>query len=86
MKTGIPQETTEKLLETNSDIGLEISTRELTVCPAYREMIRQNRSVRIANKSFGNAAKFIFLGKGNKKRNDFHTEADNSVREKLAAV
>jgi hypothetical protein len=66
---------TETLLEASRDIGLEINAEKTK----YMIMSRypnsgQNQSIRIANESFGNVAKFKYLGTILANKNGIHNE------------
>jgi hypothetical protein len=69
------KENTGTLLEASRDIGLEINAEKTK----YMIMSRypnsgQNKNIRIANESFGNVAKFKYLGTTLKNQNDIHDE------------
>jgi hypothetical protein len=69
------KENTEKLLEVSRDTGIEINAEKAK----YMIMSRhpnsgQNQNIRIANESFGNVAKFKYLGTTLINQNDTHDE------------
>jgi hypothetical protein len=69
------KENTKTLLETSTDVGLEINAEKTK----YMIMSRhpnsgQNQNIRTADESFENVAKFKYLGTTLTKQNDIHDE------------
>jgi hypothetical protein len=69
------KENSETLLETSSDVGLEINSEKTK----YMIMSRhpnsgQNQNIRTANESFENVARFKYLGMTLTDKNDIHDE------------
>jgi hypothetical protein len=69
------KENTETLLETSRDIGLEINAEKTKYMIIFRHPNSgQNQNIRIANESFGNVAKFKYLGTTLTNLNDIREE------------
>jgi hypothetical protein len=69
------KENTETLLEASRDIGLEINTEKTKYMTISRHWnSEQNHNIRIANESFENVGKFIYLGTTLTNQNDIRDE------------
>jgi hypothetical protein len=69
-------ENTESLLGASMNVGLEINaekTKYMIMSSRYQNS-GQNQNIRITNESFGNVAKFRYLGTTLTNQNDIHVE------------
>jgi hypothetical protein len=73
------KENTETLLEAGRDIGLEINALMMYMIMYNHPNSGQNQNIRIANESFGNVAKFKYLGMMLTNQNDIHDEIKNRL-------
>jgi hypothetical protein len=81
------KENTETLLKAIRDVGLEINAEKTK----YMIMSRypnsgQNQNIRIANESFGNVAKFKYLGTTLTNQNDIHDEIKSRLIQEMLAI
>jgi hypothetical protein len=75
------KENKETLLEASRDIGLEINAEKSKyMIISCHPNLGQNQNIRIANESFENVAKFIYLGTTLTNENDIHDEVKNKLK------
>jgi hypothetical protein len=69
------KDNSETFLEASRDIGLETNAEKTKyMIMSHHPNSGQNHNIRIANESFENVAKFIYLGKTLTNQNDIHNE------------
>jgi hypothetical protein len=75
------KENTESVLEASRDIGLEINAEKTKymIMSRYPNSGQNQTDIRIANESFGNVAKFKYLGMTLTNQNDIHDEIKNRL-------
>jgi hypothetical protein len=73
------KENSETLLEASRDIDLEINAEKTKYMIMSHPNSGQNQNIRIANESFGNVAKFKYLGATLTNQNDIHDEIKNRL-------
>jgi hypothetical protein len=85
-RTDTVKENTEDLLDASKEIGLEVNPEKKCMLMSYYQNIGQKHSIKVANRSFEDVAKFRYVGKTLTDQSCMHKEIKSRLNSGMLAT